>query len=447
LISKTNVTSYWIEGGFANVDDQSWVSISTTLTGFKNASVFVSLPNIPGATSSDGFPAIARVRQVVTQGQVSFQTRLFQANDSFCSKQWRVPKAISPPLELSWLVVENGVFMVLNQYRVMIGRGLINREDSSVTNNNNFIRFDYPVGCVTSTDSCRFPDGVSPATILQLQTLVYSRLLIPRVRVINLSFMRLVLQPHDSTTLSYYAMPNPETLSYLVYNSGMTVSCIEGLTIEGTIFSGVTNIKVPITFGYTYLVPPGVFGTVGSSISLTDSTGLRVFDRTTTGASIITQEDQCVDEETDHTTGELIFTLTIGVQTALPSCSICMARFATSLNVPTSAPSVVQTSSPSVLPTPAPSFSSSYSEFDFSLIVSGYSLPDFSFPDSIFSGTDFSSSITFSGYSLPGFSDFFFPNRRLLSSDVNVIFRNRRLLSPDVNVIFRNRRLLSPNFV
>jgi hypothetical protein len=153
-------------------------------------------------------------------------------------------------------------------------------------------------------------------------------------------------------------MPNPETISYLLYNGGMAVSCIEGLTLEGTIFTGVANIKVSITFGYSYLVTPGVFGTVGSSTSLTDSTGLRVFDRSTTGAAIIVQEDQCGDEETDHTTGETVFTLTIGVQTGLPSCTICFAKFTTAK--PSTTPSFVPTFSPSSHPsssdpTPFPS--------------------------------------------------------------------------------------------
>jgi hypothetical protein len=359
LIRKTNITSFWIEVGSANVDDQGWISISTTYTGFNNASVFVSLPNILGQTSAEGYPAIARVHWVVAQGQVSFQTRLFQANDSFCSKQWRIPQYISTPLKLSWLVVEHGAFLIADKYRVMVGRGAITREDSVVSNQNNFIRFNYPVGCVSSTDSCRFPDGSSPATILQLQTMVYNRLLIPRVRVIALFFLRLVLQPHDSVDPSYYPMLSPETVSYLIYQNGMNVSCVEGLSMEGSIFTGVTNVKVPITFGYTYLVPPGVFGVVGSSISLTDSTGLRVFDTTTTTASIILQEDQCVDEETDHTTGEIVFTLVIGAQTSVPSCVICFAIFSPNPPTvpPTFVPSVAPTASPSVSPTASPSIS------------------------------------------------------------------------------------------
>eukprot|EP00392_Amoebophrya_sp_AT5.2_P019794 g20787.t1 len=76
-------------------------------------------------------------------------------------------------------------------------------------------------------------------------------------------------------------------------------------------FTGVTNIKLDIQYEYTYEVVPGVYGVVGTSTSLADSTGLRAFDRTTTGASIITQEDQCVDEETIHTTQETVYALIV----------------------------------------------------------------------------------------------------------------------------------------
>ena len=218
LVTKTNVTTYWMEGGFANLDDRSWVSISTTQSVFSAPNIFISLPSIPGETSSDGYPAIARVKAVITSsGRVSFQAKIYQANDSYCSKQWRVPRAISPPLEVSWLVVESGAYL-LKSYQLMIGNGPITRVDSTTSNLNNFIRFNFPVGCVSSTDSCRFPDTVSTtsvATILQLQTLVYDRLLIPRVRAMGLGFIRVFLQPHDSGDTSYFAMPTAETLSYV----------------------------------------------------------------------------------------------------------------------------------------------------------------------------------------------------------------------------------------
>jgi len=77
---------------------------------------------------------------------------------------------------------------------------------------------------VTSTESCAFADVTKIGVILQLQTVVYDRLLIPRGYNIALRFMRIVLQPHDSLDSAYYQMLRPETLSYMAYDTGLGVS-------------------------------------------------------------------------------------------------------------------------------------------------------------------------------------------------------------------------------
>jgi hypothetical protein len=101
MITDEIYEEFWLEGGFTDAGDQEWVSISVLLDTFVDAVVFISLPDIAGDTSNDGYPAIARLRKVVSSGRVSFDVKLFQANDSFCSKAWRVPVAISPPVRLS----------------------------------------------------------------------------------------------------------------------------------------------------------------------------------------------------------------------------------------------------------------------------------------------------------------------------------------------------------
>ena len=104
-------------------------------------------------------------------------------------------------------------------------------------------------------------------------------------------------------------------------------------------------------------------------------------------ASIITQEDQCLDEETDHTIPERVFVMVVGEQTLQSSCVRCRAVFAPELTPfptvsptgsptapptpvdvtaapsrsPTSAPSSVPTTSPTSLPTRAPTTSPSVS--------------------------------------------------------------------------------------
>ena len=126
VVTGQPVTTVWLEGGFTSVGDQEWVSVSSSSSGFVDASVFVSLPNIAGEWANESFPAIARVRNVVTSGGVvTFETRLYQANDSYCLKNWSIPRAVDP-VSLSWLAVEHGAFNLSGSY-FMIGEGEISR--------------------------------------------------------------------------------------------------------------------------------------------------------------------------------------------------------------------------------------------------------------------------------------------------------------------------------
>jgi hypothetical protein len=285
----------WLEGGFTDAGDQEWVSISSTHESFADAVVFISLPDIAGETSDDGYPAIPRIRNVVNSaGVVSFDVKLYQANDSFCLKTWKVPVAISPPIRVSWMVVEKGAWNVSGSF-FMVDSGNITRKNSVVSDEDNFHRYDYPVGCVSSTESCLFADPPPGddadyylGAILQLQTLVNDRLLIPRLKVIRKRFMRVVLQPHDSLTSSYYEIPDAEVLAYMAFETNISIACVEGMSFETWAYRDVTNVKLDVDFSFFYATPPGLFGVIGTSISLADATGLRAFSRTQHSASIIT---------------------------------------------------------------------------------------------------------------------------------------------------------------
>ena len=358
MISGEVHDEYWLEGGFTDAGDQEWVSISVLLDTFVDAVVFISLPDIAGDTSDDGYPAIGRVRNVVTSGRVSFDVKLYQANDSFCSKEWKVPVAISPPVRLSWIVVEKGAWNLTGAF-FMVGSGDITRKNSVVSDDDNFHRYDWPVGCVSSTVSCLFADpppgddaNYYLGAILQLQTLVNDRLLIPRLKVIRKRFMQVVLQPHDSSTASYYEVSDTEELGYMSFETNIQISCVEGISIETWAYRDVTNVKLDVEFNYFYATPPGLFGVIGTSTSLTDATGLRAFSRTQGSASIITQEDQCVDEETEHTTGETVYAFVSGLQNLQLSCTKCMHKFTPE---PTYEPSALPTHSPTSVPTTSPS--------------------------------------------------------------------------------------------
>ena len=84
-----------------------------------------------------------------------------------------------------------------------------------MTNSNNFQRFNFPTNSDSPAIPCVFDTCATAGYIVQLQTLVYDRLLIPRGYSNALRFVKVVLQPHDSADLSYYVMPDPETVGYM----------------------------------------------------------------------------------------------------------------------------------------------------------------------------------------------------------------------------------------
>ena len=309
----------WLEIGFADVSDQAWVVAHTALSTFSDVSVFVSSPDTAGYSSVSGFPAIARVRNVkVSSGVVSFEVRLYQANDSFCSKEWLVPSALRVH-RVSWLVSENGAFQ-LSGNRFIVGNGPIVRFDNG--GGNNFVRFDYPTGC-PGDGPCWFDDVVNPGAIVQLQTVVYDRLLIPRALIVAKKFARFMLQPHDSTDASYFVMTEPETLGYMAFKLDVFIVCAEGWSVETRNMQGMTSDAMTLNFAVTFATPPGVFGMVATSTSLSESTSVRTYDVTAGRASVLAQEDQCVDEETIHTTPEVFHMLVIGRGGSSTMCNIC----------------------------------------------------------------------------------------------------------------------------
>ena len=357
MINKTEQEEIWIEGGFIRAGDGEWVSVSTILDTFINAAVFVSLPEIDGDTSSEGYPAIARVRNVVTSGQVSFEVRLYQANDSFCLKTWSVPQPIDPPLGLSWLAVERGAFNLSGSI-FMIGEGEITRAVAAPYDVSNRHTFMFPSGCESPDKPCEYESGSDIGIIIQLQTTVNERILISRVfssnGISSNNSVILVLQTHDSPDPSYYEVSNAEQLAFMTYMNDIDISCVEKLSLETNKYDGVTHFKMDVNFVNTYVLPPGIYGTIATARSLADSTGLRAFGRTVNSASFITQEDQCFDEETQHTTGELVYTFVVG-ERAVTGCTVCKAVFTPDTSEPTKSPTGAPSAQPSSVPsTPMP---------------------------------------------------------------------------------------------
>ena len=181
-----------------------------------------------------------------------------------------------------------------------------------------------------------------------------------RSKIILSRHIQLVLSPHSSFDSTLYEIDTPETVAYFIFPAPLKMNCLEGMLFETHIYSTVTSVAIKVPFDFTYDYPPGLFGMLGSTVSIVDSTTLRTFGRTNSSASFITQEDQCTDEQTVHTSPELAFTFIVGELHDSISDIRCYVRFSTAETFPpTSSPTIVPTMSPTRTPTVTPTFTPS----------------------------------------------------------------------------------------
>jgi len=224
----------------------------------------------------------------------------------------------------------------------------------------NFINTDYPSGCVGIATNCRFPGTVDTANLgmtAQIQTLVNDRFLMVRGQRIRRQDVTLALSPHDSPDPSYYVITQAETVGVIVYETGIKINCLEGVAFE-TFRASTTSVKITFSLQYLYTeYLPGVYGMLATYNSLTDMTGVRVFNKTYSGFSVITQEDQCLTEQMEHTTKESITAIVIGRVSnyGVDKCYIKppVEDFPTA--IPTQVPTHVPTRNPTNIPTQFPS--------------------------------------------------------------------------------------------
>lgn len=311
----------FLETGFSLIDDRNWLTISTESSHFEgNAVILISLPYLGGETYADGIPVASRLKDIsYSAGKVTFSVKLFQPNDSYCSKEWYVPTYLSAPVQIGWMISNQGAYN-LSGHQFIISTGDVNRTHQSLAGvgvTSDVFRFKFPSGCdpLYPEDVCAFSQSL-PLTnlgaIATLQTLVYETFLILRTSNIRRQDITLILTPHDAAVADYYSFPEKETAGFMVFETGIFISCIEGLAFETARFTDVTSDKFQFSYHFDYLYTPGVFGHIVTQTSLTDMTQLRVFNGTTTSAWIITQEDQCYDEQLIHTAHETASALVIG---------------------------------------------------------------------------------------------------------------------------------------
>jgi hypothetical protein len=128
LVTHQAVTNIWFEVGFAKISNVDWVSISTFQT-FSKPLIFISHPDL---SSTSNFPTVPRLNNILQTGGgvVSFQTKLYLPNDSYCSKQWYIPQYIQPSKQVSWAVFESGAYNVSGR-PLYLSEGPIYRLSSS----------------------------------------------------------------------------------------------------------------------------------------------------------------------------------------------------------------------------------------------------------------------------------------------------------------------------
>mmetsp|Transcript_5179 Transcript_5179/g.5300 ORF Transcript_5179/g.5300 Transcript_5179/m.5300 type:complete len:415 (+) Transcript_5179:42-1286(+) len=377
LLNNRYMNFNWLEFGQVTAPAYNnwapWTTVTTTtvipITG--KVIAFLSIPEVDALLPTVGGlvtglpPLVPKMNgrpHRNSDGTYSFQFRLVHPNDSQCSRQWYnsrwyTPTSESLYLPMTWLVAVEGAYSILTNYtdpnfntNFIIGSGNITRASAApiVTNSNgNAIQFLYPSGCDKKPSEICYVQTTCGA-IQQLQTSVntvdngHPFFLSVRAWVVRQRSSWFVLVPHDSSTASYFVIQKPEILGYIVFPTGQALSCLEGFAFETRTYTNVTSHPIQFPFSLTYTGPPGVFGMIGSVVSLVDSTTLSVYDVKIHNSTIITKEDQCVDEEFSHITPETIHLLIVG-RAILDPWLQCFAIYNTE---PTPAPTWQPTSSP-----------------------------------------------------------------------------------------------------
>jgi hypothetical protein len=161
---------------------------------------------------------------------------------------------------------------------------------------------------------------------------------------------------NTTTYPDYEDVHTPELLAYMIYEKSIHLRCTEGLVIETQIFYDVTSQALTFPYDFVFDFAPGLFAMLGSLNSVGDSTILRSFNRSSISSNFITQEDQCFDNEQQHTTKEFAFAFVVGQSTTVLDPSIpeinCFAVFKN--NQPTSVPSAEPSGRPSGAPSGEP---------------------------------------------------------------------------------------------
>mmetsp|Transcript_3084 Transcript_3084/g.4739 ORF Transcript_3084/g.4739 Transcript_3084/m.4739 type:complete len:952 (-) Transcript_3084:169-3024(-) len=335
MINGTEVVDPWLETGFVSISDRYWTSVETLGTTFKPDSViFVSLPDVGGRHYTTGTPTSIRItNKVYNNGVYTFDMKLFHPNDSYCSKEFYIPKYLEKPVLISWVVANKGVYNI-SGHQFVLDSGLVNRTHNllaGVGDTVDVFNFEFPTGCNASNPSqiCAYRQSLpleNLGAVSTIQTFVNEHYLLTRTSRIRRRDVTIILTPHDSSDPSYFMMGEHEEVAYMVFETGVVISCVERVTFETVRFDDVTSEALYYSYHFSYKYAPGIYGSLISQNSLVDSTGVRVFERTVSDAYVITQEDQCVENQTIHTTEESVAALVVG-ELYSAGTEVCVVNF------------------------------------------------------------------------------------------------------------------------
>ena len=357
MMKLRQVNYTWLEIGFTHLNGENWVAITSSISGFRDPVVFLSVPTSTVLNTEVWAPRIKNIH-INSDSHVTLDAKIYQPNESDCVNPFYVP-SLGFTSKVMWMIAERGAFEVSGELFV-IWSGDIVHPHPVPSSDANLIRIAYPDGCPTLRHGvCTFPE-VTVGVVSQLQTLTHDRFLQVRATFVARSFARFYLTPHDSQQTNFSVITEPETLAFMAFRAGASCLCGDGVALETRLLTNMTDKPVKVPFLQEYQGAPGVFGIVSSLYGL-DPVGIRTFAPTSQETNVKMQEDICADNETRHSNSERVSIFVIGEvlqdddQAAIGRCHIVYNYTVT--DTPTLAPSSIPSSIPTLSPTPQPTSS------------------------------------------------------------------------------------------
>jgi len=337
--TNQNVSTTWMETGYANVNSVGWTAVISTKLRYTNPVVFAGVPMVKSAQPTDNLAVVSRVKSAgVTDGYLSFSLKLYTPD---CTSQWYTPINITSASEYSvaWMVVEEGGFMVDDLYQYVVGVSEVSTTKTKITWSHS-----YGTTCPG--------DAYAPGAIFAIQSLVNDMLLFVRTtpgwfQTTTCQFSwkagNIFLESRDGLDVLQVADIQPEMVGYFLFSlTPHYVDCVDSNALEFSQQSSDRDISyISSNDGNIYGMFAAVLTYVGG-----DAITLKSNLLSESSFHLYLQEDLCSDEETFHY-AETVSYIVFGPTTSTPEYCAVHGSSSTSLtHPPTMAPTAAPTSSP-----------------------------------------------------------------------------------------------------